>query len=72
MRSDAHIGKILAQGFDVFETQHRHKDGHEIDIEVSATLMRDTQQIVAFCRDISARKAQRRSIACGSCRFRDA
>jgi diguanylate cyclase (GGDEF)-like protein/PAS domain S-box-containing protein len=53
---DAHIARIIEQGFDVFETQHRHKDGHEIDIEVSATLMRDTQQIVAFCRDISARK----------------
>jgi diguanylate cyclase (GGDEF)-like protein/PAS domain S-box-containing protein len=53
---DAHIARIVEQGFDVFETQHRHKDGHEIDIEVSATLMRDTQQIVAFCRDISARK----------------
>jgi diguanylate cyclase (GGDEF)-like protein/PAS domain S-box-containing protein len=53
---DAHIAKIIEQGFDVFETQHRHKDGYEIDIEVSATLMRGTQQIVAFCRDISARK----------------
>jgi diguanylate cyclase (GGDEF)-like protein/PAS domain S-box-containing protein len=53
---NAHIARIIEQGFEVFETQHRHKDGHEIDIEVSATLMRDTQQIVAFCRDISARK----------------
>ena len=53
---NAHIAKIVGQGFDVFETQHRHKDGHAIDIEVSATLMRGTQQIVAFCRDISARK----------------
>jgi diguanylate cyclase (GGDEF)-like protein/PAS domain S-box-containing protein len=52
----AHIAKLVERGFDVFETRHRHKDGHEIDIEVSATLMRDTRQIVAFCRDISARK----------------
>ncbi|MBI5891245.1 MAG: PAS domain S-box protein [Nitrosomonadales bacterium] len=52
----AHIAKIVEQGFDVFETQHRHKDGHAIDIEVTVTLMRDTQQLVAFCRDISARK----------------
>jgi diguanylate cyclase (GGDEF)-like protein/PAS domain S-box-containing protein len=52
----AHIARIVGQGFDVFETRHRHKDGHEIDIEVTVTLMRDTQQLVAFCRDISARK----------------
>ncbi len=52
----AHIAKIVEQGFDVFETRHRHKDGHEIDIEVSVTLMRDTRQLVAFCRDISGRK----------------
>ena len=52
----AHIDKIIARGFDVFETCHRHKDGHEVDIEVSTTYMRDTQQLVAFCRDISERK----------------
>ena len=52
----AHIAKIVEQGFDVFETRHRHKDGHEIDVEVTVTLMRDTRQLVAFCRDISARK----------------
>ena len=52
----AHIARIVELGFDVFETRHRHKDGHEIDIEVSVTLMRDTWQLVAFCRDISARK----------------
>jgi diguanylate cyclase (GGDEF)-like protein/PAS domain S-box-containing protein len=53
---NAHLENLIAQGFDVFETRHRHKDGHEIDIEVSATLMRDARQIVAFCRDISERK----------------
>lgn len=52
----AHITKIIAIGYDVFETRHRHKDGHTIDVEVSITFMQDTQQFVAFVRDISARK----------------
>lgn len=51
-----HITKIIAVGYDVFETRHRHKDGHEIDVEVSTTFMNESQQFVAFVRDISARK----------------
>ena len=52
----AHIAKIIAVGYDLFETRHRHKDGHAIDVEVSTTFMPDSQQFVAFVRDISARK----------------
>ena len=52
----AHIARIIANGYDVFETRHRHKDGHEIDFEVSAAFMRDAQKLVVFCRDITARK----------------
>ena len=51
-----HITRIIAVGYDVFETRHRHKDGHMIDVEVSATFMNESQQFVAFVRDISARK----------------
>jgi diguanylate cyclase (GGDEF)-like protein/PAS domain S-box-containing protein len=51
-----HIAKIIWQGYDLFETRHRHKDGHEIDIEVSTTFLQETQQFVVFCRDISERK----------------
>lgn len=52
----AHIDKIVAQGFDQFETRHRHKYGHEIDIEVNTVYMRETQQFAAFLRDITKRK----------------
>ena len=52
----AHIKKIIAQGHDRFETRHRHKDGHEVDIEVSVTYMHESQQFFAFCRDITGRK----------------
>ncbi len=50
------IEKIMAQGHDQFETRHRHKDGHEIDMEVSATYMPESREFFVFCRDISGRK----------------
>jgi diguanylate cyclase (GGDEF)-like protein/PAS domain S-box-containing protein len=48
--------RVIAQGHERFETRHRHKDGHLIDIEVSATFMPEAQQFFVFCRDISERK----------------
>jgi PAS domain S-box-containing protein len=52
----AHIEKVVKQGYDLFETRHRHKDGHAIDIEVSVAFLPEFQQFCAFCRDISERK----------------
>ena len=52
----AHISRIITQGWDVFETRHRRKDGQIIDVEVSSAFIRETQQIVAFLRDITERK----------------
>jgi len=51
-----HIEKIVTQGYDLFETRHRHKDGHTIDIEVSAAFLPEFQQFCVFCRDITERK----------------
>jgi diguanylate cyclase (GGDEF)-like protein/PAS domain S-box-containing protein len=53
---EIHIEQIIAQGHDLFETQHRHKDGRKIDIEVSATFMHESQVFFVFCRDIGERK----------------
>jgi diguanylate cyclase (GGDEF)-like protein/PAS domain S-box-containing protein len=52
----AHIEKIVAQGYDQFETRHRHKDGHIIDMDVSAAFLPEFQQFCVFCRDITERK----------------
>ncbi|MBI3901428.1 MAG: EAL domain-containing protein [Nitrosomonadales bacterium] len=52
----ARIPKIIAQGHDRFETRHRHKDGHLVDIEVSATFMPEARQFFVFSRDITERK----------------
>ncbi len=51
-----HIDKIVARGYDRFESRHRCKDGHEIDIEASVIYVEEAQQMFAFCRDITARK----------------
>jgi diguanylate cyclase (GGDEF)-like protein/PAS domain S-box-containing protein len=48
--------KIIAKGYEVFETRHRHKDRHDIDVEVSASFEPESQMFVAFCRDITLRK----------------
>ena len=52
----AHVAKILTQGYDTFETRHRRKDGSLYDVEVSVNFNREAQQLFAFFRDITERK----------------
>jgi signal transduction histidine kinase len=46
----------VQSGHERFETRHRHRDGHWIDLEITVTGM-DQLYLVAFLRDISERKA---------------
>ncbi len=64
-----HIDKILSQQWDVFETRHRHKDGHEFDVEVSASYVPDSQHFVAFIHDITQRKAAEKSMRIAAIAF---
>jgi len=67
---NAHIEKIVALGYDLFETRHRHKDGHTIDIEVSVAFLAEFQQFCVFCRDITERKRMENELKASEAKFR--
>jgi len=58
----AHARKVEAQGCDRFETQHRTRDGGRIALDVSLTLVPEHKIIVAFLRDITTIKADRKRL----------
>ncbi|MDP3589599.1 MAG: PAS domain S-box protein, partial [Methylobacter sp.] len=66
----AHIAKVAAQGYDLFETRHRHKDGHTIDIEISVAFLPEFQQFCVFCRDITERKLMEHELKASEAKFR--
>lgn len=53
----AHIRKVVETGHDLFETRHRHKDGHFVELEVSVSYADIRGGIIfVLVRDISERK----------------
>ncbi|HLP96973.1 MAG TPA: PAS domain S-box protein [Sideroxyarcus sp.] len=52
----AHIDRIVARGYDRFETRHRRKDGRVIDVEVTTTYMPEEQRFFVFSHNITQRK----------------
>ncbi len=52
----AHIQRVVEQGYNRFETKHRHHDGHLIDIEVVASFIEGTKSLIVFLRDVTERK----------------
>jgi len=51
-----HAQLIIEQGSDRFETQHRHHDGHLLDIEVLTSFIATEKVFIAFLHDVSERK----------------
>ena len=47
---------------DRFETEHRAKDGHRFDVEISIAYVPEQDQFVLFWRDVSARKQAEQEI----------
>lgn len=66
-----HIEKIIKTGNDRFETQHRHRDGHLVDIEISVNYDRALGNIFfSFVRDISSRKMVEKTLRENEEKFR--
>lgn len=53
---DDHIARIIANGYDRFETRHRCNDGRSIAVEVSTSFMPTAGRFLAFVRDVSERR----------------
>ena len=66
----AHIAKVVAQGYDLFETRHRHKDGHIIDVEISVAFLPEFEHFCVFCRDITKRKSMENELKASEAKFR--
>jgi len=58
-----HIKNIMENGRDIFETQHRRKDGNIIDVEISASYI-DLGEMhnLVFIRDIKERKQAQKAL----------
>ena len=54
--------QIADRGWQLFETQHRTRDGRIIDVEVSTSHDAETETLVVFLRNISERKQTERDV----------
>ncbi len=58
-----HIEKIMATGFDRFETRHRKKNGEAFNVDISVTFLEATGDFLSFARDITPRKQAEEELA---------
>jgi len=65
-----HIRKLIEDGSDRFETKHRTKSGRIIDVEVSATYLPSSQELIVFVRSISDQKLAEGALRRGEARYR--
>ncbi len=66
----AHIQKVVQNGTDQFETQHRCKDGSLIDIEISTTYLKSKEYLLTFARNISERKQIEKALLQSEAQYR--
>jgi PAS domain S-box-containing protein len=65
-----HIRKLIENGSDRFETKHQSKSGRIIDVEVSATYLPSSQELIVFVRSISDQKLAEGALRRGEARYR--
>ena len=65
-----HIEWLKEKGHDLFETQHRAKDGGSFRVEVSCSHWPDQNRVLAFVRDISERKRVEDALRANEERYR--
>ena len=64
------LEKIRQIGHDRFESRHRRRDGHLIDVEVNVSFLPDMEQVfVIFTRDISEKKHSEEQLALSEAKF---
>ena len=64
------LEKIRQIGHDRFESRHRRRDGHLVDVEVSVSFLPDMEQVfVIFTRDISEKKHSEERLALSEAKF---
>ena len=56
------IRRLVAAGFERFETRHRRKNGEMMDVEISVCYWQPRQQMMLFARDITGRKRAEQAI----------
>lgn len=65
-----HIERIVITGGDRFETRHRCRDGHIIDVEVSVSCIKERNRLYVFVRDITERKRIERDLQTNENKFK--
>ena len=67
---EQHTRRIREHGYEIFETQHRRKDGEPVDLEVSVTFYPPERILFSFFRDIRERKRAEEALRRSEERFR--
>ena len=65
-----HVEQVFVSGYDQFKTRQYRKDRQIIDVEISVSIVPETREMLAFCRDITGRIAAEEIIAQASREWR--
>lgn len=67
-----HIKQVKEKGYDRFETQHYHKNGSLVDLEISVKSVHlDKDKAVVFARDITERKRFEKALKISEANFKN-